>query len=387
MAQLLDIEAVRERLRRRFGRQRGDWLTGQGDWPWEIPLGVPTEKTALANLEAVRHWAEAWRTWEGPGELRWVERRWPRAGSQRLPGWLVLEGPQQVADWLGEGPAWRQARQRHAALCRDFPALSVALGRYYEWLAGATDADFQRLRALLHWLVDHPGSGLYLRQLPIAGLDSKWAEAQGRRLTSLLRALRGAEEGDFWKLAGLRREPALLRLRLLDPELCARVGGLSDVSAPADEIARLPLHPRVVFIVENLRTGLAFQTLPGAVVFMAQGYAVDAYGGIPWLRDRPVHYWGDIDTHGFQILDRLRHHLPAARSLLMDEATLLAHRELWSREDRPAAAHRLDHLTPEEQALYGRLQARYWRAGVRLEQERIGWDYVWERILEAARDR
>lgn len=40
-----------------------------------------------------------------------------------------------------------------------------------------------------------------------------------------------------------------------------------------------------------------------------------------------VHYWGDLDTHGSAILDRLRAWLPQTRSFLMDRETLLDHRE------------------------------------------------------------
>ena len=54
-----------------------------------------------------------------------------------------------------------------------------------------------------------------------------------------------------------------------------------------------------------------------------------------WLRQCHVHYWGDIDTHGFAILDRLRAHLPHARSLLMDRATLLEFEVHWGVEDTP----------------------------------------------------
>ena len=68
---------------------------------------------------------------------------------------------------------------------------------------------------------------------------------------------------------------------------------------------------------------------------MARGYAVEVYAALPWLRGRACHYWGDLDTHGFAILSRLRQHLPQARSLLMDTETLLAHRDLWVQEERP----------------------------------------------------
>ncbi|NOR71388.1 MAG: hypothetical protein GQ532_17115, partial [Methylomarinum sp.] len=33
-------------------------------------------------------------------------------------------------------------------------------------------------------------------------------------------------------------------------------------------------------------------------------------------------YWGDLDTHGFAILSRLRHYYPQVKSILMDEKTL-----------------------------------------------------------------
>ncbi len=31
-----------------------------------------------------------------------------------------------------------------------------------------------------------------------------------------------------------------------------------------------------------------------------------------WLKERDLFYWGDIDTHGFAILDQLRGHFPHA---------------------------------------------------------------------------
>ncbi len=47
---------------------------------------------------------------------------------------------------------------------------------------------------------------------------------------------------------------------------------------------------------------------------------------------------GDLDTHGFHILDQLRSHHPHARSIVMDQETLLAHRDFWVREDSPSHA-------------------------------------------------
>ncbi len=126
--------------------------------------------------------------------------------------------------------------------------------------------------------------------------------------------------------------------------------------------------------------------LPGSVCFMARGYAVEAFAEIPWLRTRPCHYWGDLDTHGFAILNRLRHHLPDVRSLLMDQETLLAHQPLWQQEDKPTQTL-LDRLDAAEQDVYQGLMSNRWGDRVRLEQERIQWRYAWPRIASAAQPR
>ncbi len=113
----------------------------------------------------------------------------------------------------------------------------------------------------------------------------------------------------------------------------------------------------------------------------SRGEVLDTvFAAVPWLTECPVHYWGDIDTHGLAILDRLRGHVPHARSLLMDEATLIAHRELWGHEAKPASARELPSLDADEAALYRALREGRWGSGVRLEQERIGWSYAWSKL-------
>jgi hypothetical protein len=94
-----------------------------------------------------------------------------------------------------------------------------------------------------------------------------------------------------------------------------------------------------------------------------------------WLAGIDVVYWGDIDTHGFAILDRLRQHLPHARSMLMDRATLLGHREHWTTEPSLTAAA-LSRLDRAESALYADLISNAYAPSVRLEQERIRFSAV-----------
>jgi len=376
---------IRQILHRRFQRQSRKWLAqapGEGQWPLEITLGIPTEQVAKQQIEHVRAWVNVWQRWHGAGVLHWRARHWNTLGVQRLPEKLCLHTPEDVAAWIDQTPRWERARVRYRAFTSRWPGLTQSLPRYFDVLADYGDSDFQRLGNMLDWLNRHPDSNLYPRQIPVAGLDSKWLESRKGLVGELSAAIRQipAQAHDFYTRCGLRPPPQLIRMRVLDPQLRARLGGLGDISVPDGEIAGLDIRPARVFIVENLQTGLAFADLPDTVVFMGLGYAVDVLGNIPWLRPVQCVYWGDIDTHGLAILNRVRTHLPHLDTLLMDEVTLMRHRALWGEEKEQHAAIELPLLTHSEQALYHLLKRNTLGQHVRLEQERIDWNVAWTTI-------
>jgi hypothetical protein len=380
-----DLQAL---LARRFENKHRDWLAGtdaDGQWPLAIPLGLPTEQAALRQVDAVRAWAGAWRDWRGAGELRWSERRWKVLGTQSLPEVLVLHGPEQVAMWIGEQERWGRAASRFDHIVALWPPLAARRQRLFSMLADYSDADFERLLGLLAWIATHPDSGLYPRQIPIGGIDSKWIETRKGLLSELVAAVRGAAAvgADFYSLCGLRRPPVQVRMRILDPALRACLGGLGDITAPVGELAGLALPASVILIVENLQTGLALKDLPGAVAFMALGYSVDLLAELPWIVPATSIYWGDIDTHGFAILHRARSILPRLSSVLMDEATLLQFRPLWTDEKLQHGPTALSGLTSDENRVYYALKQNRWGQNLRLEQERIAWDFAWTAISRA----
>jgi hypothetical protein len=110
-------------------------------------------------------------------------------------------------------------------------------------------------------------------------------------------------------------------------------------------------------------------------VIFGAGYGWDALAKAAWLAQCRMHYWGDIDTHGFAILDQLRSHYAHVASFLMDRATLMAHQDLWG-EEPDQVVHDLPRLTTDEKALYDDLRDNRIRQHVRLEQERVGFGWV-----------
>jgi hypothetical protein len=376
---LLSPDDARASALRAYQLHHRSWLAGAGEWPWNMPLGKPTEREVANDAGLVRGWVEAWRSFAEPGWVRWAEVKWPRLGSQSVPTHLEVPSAAALAQLVGEEARFSRATERYARCVTAWPGLAgaSALTRAFDVLAGYSEADFQRLERLVSWLHEHPRSGYALRQLPVPGLDTKWIDEKRKRLVSeWLSALRQeSSPDDFYQLCGLRPPPVRLRMRVLCPVLRAALSGLCDVQAPIEELAQLSLTPLRVLIVENLESGLALSDLPGCVAFLGLGNAVSLLSRLSWVMGKPLVYWGDLDTHGFAILDRARASLGELSSVLMDEQTLLSCRELWGEEPLPCNTE-LTHLTQGERGVFEGLRAQRWGHHVRLEQERIPWEMV-----------
>ena len=185
----------------------------------------------------------------------------------------------------------------------------------------------------------------------------------------------------FAQRHGFLDPPELVRFRLLDPGIDV-LGGARDITVTAEAFSALKLPAHTVIVTENQINFLALPDRPGTLAIYGAGYGFSSLRDARWLQDCRVLYWGDIDTHGFRILDQLRAVHPHVASILMDEATLLAHRDVWGAEPSPSRAA-LTRLTAEESAVYRGLGADAYGPAVRLEQERIRWDWALERLLVA----
>jgi len=248
---------------------------------------------------------------------------------------------------------------------------------------------WERLLAVVAWLQAHPRPGVYLRQVDAPGVDSKFIEAHRGVLTELLDVALPPEVvesaaigvGQFARRFGFLDKPVRIRFRLLDPALPSLPGceGLPDITLDAASFAALALPIEQVFITENETNFLAFPEVARAIVVFGAGYGWEALARAAWLHRSRLHYWGDIDTHGFAILDQLRGYFPHAASFLMDRETLLTHRSHWGEEPEPAR-HDLSRLTPEEAAVYEDLRFDRLQPRLRLEQERVGFGWLNERL-------
>jgi hypothetical protein len=386
-----ELKAQLARLWER-GELLRDAVTGHVRFPLRLPIKPPTSADITDRFNDVRTWvAELSGEWAPQGAVRveWQTLNHRIQGAQSLPICVWVQTLEAALVWLGKRKDWERFSAQVADTRQSHPALLPWLAKQ-PLQALALHAEWPRLLAVVAWLVAHPRPGIYLRQMDVPGVHSKFIEAHRGVLTELLDLALPLDAVNTHKTGvsqfpvryGFLQKPTRIRLRVLDPAMVLVPGvQCPDVTLDADSFSRLAIGVQRVFITENETNFLAFPPVRHALVIFGAGYGWDALARSHWLKHCPIHYWGDIDTHGFGILDQLRGHFDHVVSFLMDRATLDAHAVFWGSEDKPLCID-LHRLTPEECALYDDLRDNRIRTGLRLEQEHIGFHWLKHRLEE-----
>jgi hypothetical protein len=342
----------------------------------DVALRGPKPGEIGDDLEAVRSWIAALEAGSRGGlqyTLRYAPVGGRLIGRNELPSRAIVDSYEQAAALLGVGDQVQAYKTVLSVVARE-PAVSAWVAS--KPLRALEVADiWPALLAAYLWLRHAQDSGRYLREIAAPGVDTKFVERHRPLLAQLLGVPSSAP--GFLGALGLAAKPETLRLRV-DPSLDL-AAGLSDLTARANELATLKIAAKFAVIVENEITFLSVPVPAEGLVLWGKGFEVDRAGSMPWLAGADIVYWGDLDTHGFAILDQLRAWLPQTRSMLMDRDTLLAHRDRWVIEASPTAA-RLSRLTADEEALYHDLITDRLGRRIRLEQERIDWAWVADRL-------
>jgi len=359
------------------------------EWPLRLTFKAPTAADVSDRFDSVREWARNLADYPHV-RLDWREWNHRVQGTQRLPSAAWVDTLPDALAMLGKARRAERFQQLWEQTQATQPALLPWLLKRPLHALELSDR-WSRLLAVVAWLQAHPRPGVYLRQVDIPGVDTKFIEANRGVLTEWLdlalpsEAINVAATGvsQFNRRYGFLDKPLRIRFRLLDASLPQVPGclGYSDITLDADSFAKLTLPLERVFVTENETNFLAFPPVEKAIVVFGAGYGWDALAPATWLNRCGVHYWGDIDTHGFAILDRLRSHFPHVVSFLMDRETLMAHREHWGEEPEPAK-ETLTRLSEEEAALYGELLSDGLQPRLRLEQERVSFNTLC-RVLDA----
>jgi hypothetical protein len=375
-------------------------VEGESAFPKRLRLVRPSADDMTHRFEDVRAWAADLRTMGLPTTgkgvtvpLRTVERelRHRLMGTHSLPEEVWVDSVDAALACIGK----TKAAQVFRTLVSDTRAQQPSL---VHWLkrrplqALSLASDWARLLLVVSWVQKNPRPNIYLRQVDISGVASKFIETNRTVLTELLDLALppGAVEmgatgvSQFARRYGFADKPLRIRLRRFGERLNADGLG-EDITLTrahfAGLFADLRWPVRRVFITENEVNFLAFPAVDDCLVVFGSGYGWDALACAAWLHTVPVHYWGDLDTHGFAILDQLRAHFPHVESLLMDQATFMAHKAHLGSEPQ-AHTRDLPRLTNSETALYQDLRDQRWGENLRLEQEHISFGWLQQALMD-----
>jgi len=374
------------------GRLLSAGFTSESLFPLRFSVRGPNRSEIGARFSDVRAWIKHLQT-DGRSEIgfgyviEWSEINSRQLGRNKWPAAVVFETERDAFEFVRTHQHATRFRQLVAESIAQFPMLREWIERHPMIVLEYAN-DWSRVLAVLEWFRLHPRPGLYLRQLDIEGVDTKFMETRKGLVSELLdqilpdesvvQSARGVSA--FEQRYGLRSKPVIVRCRPLSDSIREEFLGFSDLAVPIEEFARLRPKIRRVFITENEINGLVFPDIPESLMLFGMGFRVTNVATVPWLRETTVYYWGDIDTSGFAILAHLRGGLPNVRSWLMDRKTLMAHRSLWGQEPQQDHGVPRHGLSTEEGLLYEDLKQNRLGDRVRLEQERISFGWVQQAI-------
>lgn len=378
-------------------------LEPSGAYPRRRSLKRPSATELRGDYAAAREWAAELFAAAGPYSLETVDVGRTTIGSNQLPAAAVFASVEDEVEFVGKSRELKRFLSLASQLEALDPLLRSWAAKRPQQVLVLGDAALSAARVAL-WLRDHPSPSVYVRQLSLPGVHTKFIETHRRTIDEIVAALSGSQEtpsaddvaqesvgpnadevllgeptartpgARFAERHGFIHPPEQVRFRVLDPSIPV-LGDARDITVTASAFVSLRLPVTRVIITENLVNFLALPERAGTLAIFGKGYGFSSLRDAHWLRDCEVLYWGDLDTHGFGILAQLRAVHPQVSSVLMDEETLLAHGAAWSQESSPSRAV-LARLTPEEARVYEALRDGDYGDRVRLEQELIQWEWA-----------
>ncbi|MGX3020602.1 Wadjet anti-phage system protein JetD domain-containing protein [Ursidibacter sp. B-7004-1] len=351
-------------------------------FPLKLKLAKPTSADITSQFEQVRKWVMHLTS------LNYLTIEWKTInhriqGEQKIPERIYIADLETLLTLLNKKKEHRTFLQILQISQRIEPLVLPWLAKNALKSLALAD-DWEKLLSVVIWRKTHSKPHIYLRQVNIPDVHTKFIETHRTVLAELLDLVLDETEiqreysgiSQFVLRYGFLDKPKHIRLRNLDKGYPIQPSSAySDIYLDSLTFSQLTPKIKKVFIIENEINFLSFPEIPHSWAIFGAGYGWCLLANATWLNQCQIYYWGDIDTHGFAILNQLRSYFPNAISFLMDSETLLAHKSFWSKEAKQQTGE-LQYLTEAENKLYAALVNNTFGDNVRLEQEFVGFDKI-----------
>jgi hypothetical protein len=235
------VDQLKAILRKRWdtGLYLKGYLAGE---PWqlvELPVKGPTPAELLDQLDQARRWLQRFEQQAGPFHIEYRVVQSRHLGANRVPSRVRIESFTELCRVLGTESDVRTVEDLRAQTRAAIPVLASWVTAHP--LAVLRHAGvWEQVLATVQWIVGHDTSRLYVRQIDVAGVDTKFVERHHRLLEQLLTILLPSYRfnPEAFGFAGRFRfleKPSYLRFRVLDP--AAFRADFREMTVRMDELA------------------------------------------------------------------------------------------------------------------------------------------------------
>ncbi|MEI8103122.1 MAG: DUF3322 domain-containing protein [Chlorobium sp.] len=271
-------------------------IGGESVFPRRLTLKGPDSRELSNSFTEVRDWIARLSGAAKQYRIVWRSVNHPILGPNKIPDQIWIDTLDDTLMLIGK----RQEARQFAAMVKLTRDSQPAL---LPWLAKRPlralelAEELPRILSIVAWRLTHPQPAIYLRQIDLPGVHSKFIEGHRGVLGELFDLVLPLEEIDatatgtagFCRRYGFQDKPLRVRFRILDPALSLfSTESDHDITVTQATFARLELPVTRVFITENEINFLAFPDVPQAMVIFGAGYGFENLASVEWLRDHVI---------------------------------------------------------------------------------------------------
>lgn len=360
-------------------------LLGTKEFPIRLGLKPPSGSSALADMVHFKRFVDEWKSFPQQNLIQWSTKTFRDLAEQLIPTFIVINSIQDLINFLGSEALFRSKtwESNMMPLLQIDNGLYPALVKHLETIEKLCRPEAELLARLIPQLKAGMGEGLYQRALPLIGIDTKFLESHQTLVEELINTIQhGAilESGGLSSWLHCKTPPKdWLTIRPLCPATTSKLSGIPILKMASNSLREYELPAPNILVVENMQSGLALPEMTDTIAVIGGGKNI-AWMDAPWLKDKHLGYWGDIDTWGLAILSDVRDKGVTVQPLMMDFKTVANHEQRMVVEPKPVKSCPAS-LTENEIKLFNDLISGRFQSS-RLEQERLSADYVRNNLME-----
>ena len=367
---------IKENLLKKWNNKKIliDYYNNQLVFPLTININYPKSNEVLKNFSLIRDWINQLEKNKQHYQIQYSEINYRSIGTNMIPTKIIINNFNDLLKIIDKQQEFNLINSNYQLLLIKYPKLKEWLIKNILTLT-KTNKYYNNIIMIIDYFIFNDVVDYYIRQLCINGIDTKFIEKNKPILRELLDIMLNEskinrDHNNFECRYYLKSKPIFVRMRLLDNN-----SPYTDVQITLDEFINSNFCFDNVFLIENEINYLSFPNFKNSLAIFTKGYGIEVFKDIDWMKNQKLYYWGDIDTHGYQILSIARKYYPDIESMFMDEDTLLKYSDLWVTEEKPYNGEFL-RLNEKENIVANRLQNNFYGNNIRFEQERIPYNIV-----------